>query len=267
MCVTSDPAELSGTFIGGWDVNHPEYGKRRVMVYENTPENHAARPNCMLLHVPAVGAIMPEHFIDTSAHPTFLRDIYEAVKPRTRGSRGMEENFVHQMGIYHIAVVNTVTVDEVSRVLTRIPVAKRPVITQELIEFYMDEFPGWPIVLCCFNNQDAAEATPIMFHYEPQDWNEIFFPTLEAHGTIPQIGEEVEWHQKLVIGFPEDNLPRWVTDVPKVIVPAELKPWLPKYAASFYTHGSFGNDDRYFCLDKLDQMPYGPKISYSKYTG
>ena len=71
------------------------------------------------------------------------------------------------MGVYHIVLAHDPT--DIPAALERVPEAKRPTLRPELFAFYRDQFPGWPVLCCCFSNQDAAEAQPILLHYTPRD--------------------------------------------------------------------------------------------------
>ncbi len=64
MCITSLQAHLNDTAIGSWDIDHPKYGYRHVLAYENAPQNLGRKPNCMLLHIPAKVPILPEEFLE-----------------------------------------------------------------------------------------------------------------------------------------------------------------------------------------------------------
>lgn len=210
MCVTTDFASLTETVIGAWEIEHPKHGYRHVLAYQNSPQNLSPMPNCMLLHIPAAKDILPEHIIDTSAEQDrhFLKEVAGQIKNQgSRGvgleygaaSRGMDSvNYVTQMGIYHIAILNYPK--SYGQALAGIPADKRPNIPQEFIDFYTENYDRYRLVLCCFNNRDAAEASPIMLHYAPLYPGTLMLPIIEGHGDLPLLGTPINGERIVMFG-------------------------------------------------------------------
>jgi hypothetical protein len=205
MCVTTQKALLNYTYIGTWDIEHPEYGYRHVLIYQNTPANLSDQPNCMLLHIPSAKPLTPENIIDTSEDASFLKKIYDAITPKMayRGGdtvRSIGLNIVFEMGIYDIAILNDCSSAAVQEAMLQVPEEKRVTISEEMLDFYRNTFPDWPLVLCCFNNQVASEGSPIMIHYSPLHKNTLNLPTIDSHGSVPVLDRPIPFHQKLIIG-------------------------------------------------------------------
>lgn len=237
MCFTSLAADLYNTLIGVWDINHPKYGYRHVLTYENAPKNLERAPNCMMLHIPSKTPILPEHILDTSDCPDFFKSAADDLlrrkgflKDRALG-RNLGEgshNYVIQMGIYHIAILNDLS--NIKNVLKQIPRKKRPKINQAFINFFGEKFPDYPILLCCFNTKDAAKASPIMVHFAPQNPTVLQANTIESHGTVPDLEMDYYYHQMVLFSSyqikaeTEDFLLLdWSKAHPKLL------PFLPKY--------------------------------------
>ena len=204
MCITALKANLVNTYIGVWDINHPTFGYRHVLAYQNTPKNLAATPNCMLLHIPTKQPLRPSDLLDTSKDPFFLEQMAQsALPPNLSAVRGVEStapNFVLEMGIYHIALLNQVDYNSWLEVQSSIPARKQPIIQEGFLEFYAKHFPSFALMICCFDNRDAKKASPIMVHYTPQFPNVFHFPTIDSHGAIPRLDTEQAFHQIIVTG-------------------------------------------------------------------
>lgn len=234
MCITSENALLQNTYIGVWDIQHQKYGYRHVLAYQNTPIDLSDKPNCMLLHIPSKEALSPENVFDTSDCSDFLRTIVESVLPPPppdwvgfRG-RGQGKNYVFEMGVYHIAILNHVSEKGLEEALVLVPNQKRPQISKAFLDFFQDNFSNYPLLLCCFNNKAAAVASPIMVHFNPIYPDIFMFNTLDSHGKIPEIGSSIRFPQKLLIASQflkqgdKNGLP---LDISKAS--ERLKPFLP----------------------------------------
>lgn len=248
MCVTSATAYLNNTVVGGWDIQHPTYGYRHVLAYQNAPENLASEANCMLLHIPTTADLEPSNLIDTSACPALLYDIVKMLlPPPLENSRSMDvspQNYIIEMGVYHVALLNDLSSTALNGVLNQIPVSKRPTIALELLQFYVEHFPNYRLVLACFDNKNLKIASAIMLHYEPIFPRKIFFPLLEGHdGNVPHIGQNIRMHQHIIYGSVsqiESTLPLSISNVPET-----LHPFLPQYVGYQSLEGKVlpNNDD------------------------
>lgn len=208
MCITISKSVLDCTHIGVWDIDHPEYGYRHVLAYQNRVRNLSEEPNCMLLHIPSRAAIKPEHLIDTTGHVDLLTELYEYLDPAPENTMmwmGDEPakdrpNYVVEMGVYHIAILNHLTADGLASALSQIPQHKIPEIGNDFIDFFNSHFPGFPLLLCCFDTTEAAQAAPVMVHYAPLFPDKLMANTLDAHGGLPKIDRLLDFHQNIIFG-------------------------------------------------------------------
>ena len=231
MCVTTLHAELKQTYIGNWDVWHPDFGYRHVLTYQNSPQNLADGPNCMLLHIQSRLPLTPADVIDTSNDVNLLKDIARFILPIPRGSAS--QNHVVELGIYHIALLNDLSRSEVEHTLRGIPPEKRPKIPTDYIDFYADIFEGFPLVLCCFNNRERKNAGPVMIHYDPI-YPEIFmFNTLDGHGKLPVIGQRREFDHVVLTGSYKIKEPgNGFVALQTEGLSQQLRSWIPKFATA-----------------------------------
>ena len=206
MCITTIQAALLDTIVGVWDIQHPEWGYRHVLAYQNKPKNLEDSPNCMLLHIPSKTPLEPKHILPTDQDPNFLEKMVDSFfaafhrNARGRNFEAAHRNHLVEMGIYHIALLNSLAEADVAETLKQVPEDKRPAIAPNFLDFYREHFPGFPLVLCCFNNQEAKKASPIMLHFDPIYPDTFMFPLLDGHGSLPEIGSKHHLHQMIVTG-------------------------------------------------------------------
>ena len=237
MCITSLEALLADTIVGVWDIDHPEYGYRHVLAYQNVAKNLGDGPNCMLLHIPTYEPLTEACMINTENDKTFLANMYKDAD-FSKGVFGARSISIVQMGIYDIALLNEPSAEHLEQALSMIPAEKRPEIRPEFMSFFQETFPGFPLVLCCFNNEDIKAASPVMVHFEPAFPQTFMFNTLDSHGSIPVLGEEVPFHQKIVVGSQRvtEQFGTYATFKHEGVSEA-LLPFLPKFGFStcFYS--------------------------------
>ena len=243
MCITALEADLFNTYVGVWDIDHPTFGYRHVLAYQNSPKNLANSPNCMLLHVPTQSPLTPSCILDTANDQSFLEQMANSVLPlpRTyaRGEDPFSPNFVIEMGIYHIAILNEVSHEAWLELKETIPSRKRPTIRREFIQFYAAEFPSYALVVCCFHNRDTKRASPIMLHYVPTFPDTFHFPTLDSHGQLPVVGAKQRFHQVIVTGSQQLKTPgNGFSAFNLSGVSATLQPFLPKVGAALRLSGT-----------------------------
>lgn len=269
MCITSSRSILDNTFIGVWDINHKIYGFRHVLAYQNRVQNLDEGPNCMLLHIQSSKEIKPDWIIDTSKDQNFLTELFDIIVPPI--PEGTQEdwmslpkernNFVVERGVYHIAILNNLSDSSVQETLNQIPKPKLPNIKMELISFFKENFKGFPLLLCCFDNKDAKQAAPILLHYPPIHSNNLMVNTIDSHGGIPQIDKNIMFHQKIIIGSSKDDFSTTIkapyNEVPKNFHP-QLTEYLPKYVAAIDLWAEFKghNKDINISLDDIHQKKF-----------
>jgi hypothetical protein len=175
-------------------------------------EGNGQTGNAMLLPVPAVPRTMtPRNCISTRWCPRILKDYSLALFPPRkvypRSSRLSWRSApppaprveVFETGIYTVVLAEDARA--IPAALDRVPPAKRPVLNQELFEAYSAWYPAWTFALCCFNNRHQAQATPLLWWYEPMHPDELFAPAVDCHtGAVPDLKADVPLDHTLVVG-------------------------------------------------------------------
>ncbi|TAD99968.1 MAG: hypothetical protein EAZ97_07240 [Bacteroidetes bacterium] len=278
MCVTVENSVLTSTYIGSWEIMHPEYGYRHVLAYQNMPQNLSNLPNCMLLPIQSKQELTPENIVDTSNCPDFLSKMIEDRLPKMRGIMpSNSENYVMEMGIYHIAILNNVSKEALKETLKNIPSHKNPNISEEFMDFFRKTYSKFPLLLCCFNNQDISKASPIMVHYVPLRPNILMFNTLESHGTVPDLNEEMQLTQKILVGsfqnshpiFHENKWQNYELKIDEKTMNEQILPFLPKfglahnlsegYISPFYNEE---DDDLYYEYEKYHSPAFNGDVLF-----
>lgn len=202
MCVTAAPARLSNTILYAAEVREHTH----VLGYQNTVQNLAPGPNAMILPFPAIpGSMTRNNVVSTEYCPNLLKDMARAIMPArrsvTRGivakSLGVE---VFESGIYTVILAHDAR--DIPEALERdVPEDKKPNIKPELFETYSKWYPKWPIALCCFNNRDAASATPMLWWYYTISPRFLFAPAVDCHtGSVPDLDAQVDVDHTVVVG-------------------------------------------------------------------
>ena len=252
MCITTQASELPETYVGAWDIDHPQYGYRHVLAYQNVPVNLSAQPNCMLLHIPSAQPLQAEDLLDTSDCPWLLKQMAESGRKERSRALFAPANHIFEMGVYHIAMLNDVRMDAVQASLQQIPEHKRPNISIDFIQFFASYFPGFPLLLCCFNNQESQKASPIIVHYAPKRPDVFQLNLLDGHGHLPDIRAHLHFHRTLVVGSykinhtSEEARPFDLSKVPK-----HLLPFLPQYGFTEDLHTHLPNADLLISVDDV----------------
>src|SRR5687768_13750503 len=143
MCVCLGPARLSNTIL--YVGESTREGKLvHVLGYQNTAQNLAFAAtsvpsgtpagNAMILPFPAAAPMGKDNVLDTSGCKGILKDIAEAVKPRSKGMRSLgDEDFgvcfaspveVFDTGIYTVVLARDPR--DIPAALARVPAEKRP---------------------------------------------------------------------------------------------------------------------------------------------
>lgn len=259
MCCSSAPAVFSGTRIALIEQENGDH----VMMYDNTARNLGSGPNSMLLLVPSLKKLGPKNVIDTKNAPHILGDMWEALRPRTRslsadavlGSRGAAKGFAHTtMGIYDIVLAPSAA-GIVEGLKQAVPTAKRPKISKDLLQGLEEDAPGYQFVVACFNNRDAAKASPIAVRYTPANPGFFVFPAVDAHdGNRPRFDRQVATDHWLFAGSLKDRSYRGAhVDYSDTLSPA-LEKVLPRAIVGANFRLAMDNGD--FLL-KREDVPVG----------
>jgi hypothetical protein len=244
MCVSAGPARLTGTILYGGVVDHPVHGLIHVLGYQNTPQNLADGPNAMLLHLP--GVVTQANFIDTSACPSILREMVEAVEPPSRSpavqmAAGSVEVFDHD--IYTVVLASSASL--VSDALAQVPLRRRASVSAELLDFYAENYPDCAIALCCFDTKDAREAGPLLIWYTPHDPSVLSLPAVDCHtGEVPDLSAEVTADHWVILGSSRAGTP--------IARPPTVAEFLPSHVIGRRFDGPTPNGD--FRISHMDLL-------------
>jgi hypothetical protein len=231
MCVTMGPARLSRTALYVGEVSADDSKPIHAVGYQNKVQNlpgpDGPTGNAMILPFPAVpGTMSQANVIPTEDCPHILDDMvttvreYDAALHRiaTWGFRSLvglphePKVEVFESGIYTVILAQDACA--IAPALERVSEAKRPLLKPSLFDAYARWYPDWAIALCCFNNNEAAQATPMLWWYEPACPEELFAPTLDWHtGAVPDLGASVRLDHTLAVGSErmeqEDGMDCW----------------------------------------------------------
>lgn len=274
MCITSLKSILTHTYIGVWDIDHPQYGYRHVLSYQNRVQSLAEGPNCMLLHIQSKDPLTPDCLVDTSDYPSFLTDLEKAIEPPelTRAAMNWMSaekkriNYVVEQGVYHIAILNDISTSSIHNCLQNIPEFKRPDISDKLFQFFKKQFPGYPLLLCCFDNKDAQSAAPILVHFNPFEKDLLLANTIDSHGGIPNLESTIDYHQCIIFGTCKNITTSGNTtyhEVDQSIAPG-LAAYLPKFAAILDLSFFSGKNADILIVPEEIQKNKAPKIFHNK---
>lgn len=236
MCITAHRARLTNTILYGGLAEH-QGDLVHVTGYQNTVANQHTGPNMMILPVPAEpGSMTPENFLDTERTPGVLQDMVTALRLSGGGSKGLSFSRsigsappmqVFNHGIYTVAMGYEVTEAALQEALARVPAQKRPTPNWEVLLSFPENFPGETLLYLCFDNAEAAKATPLMYWYKPMTAGStrVFLPALDGHdGRAPQPGKMVGVDHTIIVGeMRSGGVPvRYQGDV------EPLRPFLPE---------------------------------------
>lgn len=85
--------------------------------------------------------------------------------------------------------------------LPAVPEHKRPRINRDLFTFFAQSYPDHAIALCCFDNRQAAQASPLMIWYHPHQPDLLSLPALDAHdGRPPRLSKKVKVDHWVLLG-------------------------------------------------------------------
>ena len=247
MCCSAGPAHFSNTILYAAEVHDIEGDPvRHVLGYQNTVENLADGPNAMILPIPAVpGTVSSKNVIDTSDAPNILKDMASLFMPVTR-SLGHAKSYSAHVEVFDSGIYTIILAEDARAIpsaLKRIRKDKCPSIKKEMFEAYAKWYPGWSIALCCFNNRDAAKATPMMWWYRPANPDRLFAPAVDAHdGNPPDLSAKVAVDHTVIFG--SDRMKFALEFNPRHSVPQVIRPYVNvKVVGHEYKGESMKNGD------------------------
>lgn len=247
MCIVSAEAKLTKTKIMSMAIDNG----RHLIAYSNKAKNTSGRVNSMILPIP--GKLDKSWFYDTTSYNDFLDDIrkqstiemYLSLGMRSKGIDRSFESF--EVGFYKIVTTNDI--DSLKEHLSTLDDSQRPEISDELLDFFKSHYKGWSFVVCIFSGNKEMDAQPIMFEYEPFDYNTVYFPTMDSHtGGAPDLTEKVKMDHTIILnhsGLNESKVPKlkFSQDVPEILKRRKFVAY--KYKESLI------NGDLYVSLSEL----------------
>lgn len=258
MCVTTAPARLSNTILYAAEVREHTH----VLGYQNTVQNLAPGPNAMILPFPAIpGSMTRENVVSTEYCPNLLKDMARTIMPVSRGafdgtrSFGPKKVEVFESGIYTVVLAHN-TKDIPEALQHDVPSHKKPNISPELFEAYSRWYPQWPIALCCFNNRDAASATPMLWWYYTISPRFLFAPAVDCHtGGVPDLYAPVDVDHTVIIGSrlgnSEGGTPFYTRSLPQPV-----QHWVIDRIMGYEYKERMINGDFVFSIDEVRNWNY-----------
>ena len=189
-----------------------------TFIPQSKKHSHEITGNAMILHFPCVLRTMTKaNVLDTKNCPDILKDMADALVPPVVAQSYISGEFMmprsaavevfEAAGIYTVVLAQDAR--DIPQALNQVPKEKRPKLNPELFEAYAKWYPNWTFALCCFNNEEAKDALPMLWWYEPSNPDKLFIPALDCHtGNVPTLNTSVLVDHSLAAGsiFVEDNL-------------------------------------------------------------
>jgi len=193
MCITVNTAKLSKTKI----ISMPVGNDNHFISYSNNVKNLSGEPNAMILPIP--GKSKREWFFDTTEYNGFLDEIisksslekdYYGIRSRSALSKSKSLDFF-ELGNYKVVLADSWS--KLISFIKQLPLNMQPKIKDDLSNFFQKEYASCSFVLCLFDSNKIIESQPIAFEYTPNDFNVLFFPTMDSHdGNPPKKHELIE---------------------------------------------------------------------------
>lgn len=280
MCVTLGEADLSQTtlYVGVSKAFTADHRDIHVCGYQNKVQNglvgvfnrwypnHKNSGNAMILPFPAIpGTMSQKNFLtgmDVCSH--VLQDMAEAVNPpmRSRGdylTLGVKSPDVEifELDIYTVILAQNARL--IPDVIAEIRKEKRPPLKPSTFSAYDVWYPDWPIAVCCFNNEEAALANPIMPWYEPLRPEFLFAPTLDCHtGGVPNLDAHVRVDHTLIVGADRAPKGKGVKVTYQDSIPAHVQPHLPERVMGRNYWALMPNGDFAFRTSQVEEGIFNP---------
>lgn len=220
------PVHFSNTVLYAAEMLRENGEIGHVLGYQNKAQNNAGsnngfggllqklfnKPtaNAMILPFPAVPQSMSKaSILNTKNCPDILQDMARAIappeqlKPRSvtfaaAAAPQARVQVFEAAGIYTVVLAQDAR--DIPDALAQVPKEKRPSLNAELFAAYAEWYPNWTFALCCFNNQKAALAHPMLWWYKPMFADRLFLPTLDGHtGEVPNLKAQVEVDHTLAV--------------------------------------------------------------------
>lgn len=280
MCVTLGEAHLSQTtlYVGVSKTFTTDHRDIHVCGYQNKVQNspaevfsqwypnHESGGNAMILPFPAIPGTMSQKnfFTGMDACPHVLQDMTTAIRPPS--SKGSNLSFdnersmdveIFELDIYTVILAQNARLIPV--VIGEVRQEKRPPLKQSIFLAYDEWYPAWPIAVCCFNNEEAALANPIMAWYEPSRPKFLFAPAIDSHtGDVPRLDAHVRVDHTLIVGAnraPEGKTVKVTYQDP---IPVHVQPHLPERVMGENIRAWMPNGDFVFRTSRVEEGTFNP---------
>jgi hypothetical protein len=220
MCCSVSPGvavHFSNTILYAAEMLRDNSEVVHVLGYQNKAQNHAGRGkglgnlfrpffkgsggNAMILPFPAVPQSMSkDNVLNTKDCRDILQDMARALAPPMQAPRTFalaaapapqaRVQIFEAAGIYTVVLAQDPR--DIPAALDQVPREKRPALNPELFAAYAEWYPDWTIALCCFNNDKAKLADPLLWWYQPMFTDHLFLPSLDCHtGDVPNLTAQV----------------------------------------------------------------------------
>lgn len=187
ICVNASEATNTHVYVGKGTVEGKDV---HVLAYQcHAIVRDKSGKGAMLLPIPSNEELTPDNFIDTTEFPSFLKDISEATKRKTRSMKSLSFGMV-SMGAMIVERGTTTYVSarnfaEAAAALGQVREDRRPEFSAEFIEgcsaLYTD-----PIVIACWAG--SVTMDPLLLWYVPSNEKTFRIPTMDAHdGKAPDL--------------------------------------------------------------------------------
>jgi hypothetical protein len=220
------PVHFSNTVLYAAEMLRENGDIVHVLGYQNKAQNNAGKAqgvgawfrqmfgkpsaNAMILPFPAVPQSMSKaNVLNTKACPDILQEMAQALAPpfqhqprafalAAAAAPQARVQVFEAAGIYTVVLAQDAR--DIPAALDQVPEEKRPALNPELFAAYAEWYPGWTIALCCFNNEKAALAHPMLWWYQTMFANHLFLPTLDGHtGDVPDLKAQVAVDHTLAV--------------------------------------------------------------------
>lgn len=210
MCISTSASRMSDTLLYSGEGSYKDKYVH-VIAYQNSAFSLSNVANAMILPFPTSQEMNEDNIIDTTAFPSFLKDISDATKLHSKMLGGLALNSVlgsrsfkvFDKGSYTVVLANDLS--NIQEALQLVPEVKRPIISDEFLAGYDLLYKDLPVAICCWAGNVKAE--PLLWWYEPKDKETFFIPTMDAHdGKAPSPRISVDTDHIISIGSVENDL-------------------------------------------------------------
>lgn len=285
MCCSVSPGvgvHFSNTILYAAEMLRDNGEVVHVLGYQNEAQNHAGKGkvfgnlfgsffkgsggNAMILPFPAVpGSMSKANVLNTENCSEILQDMARTLAPppmqasrsfamAAAASPQARVQIFEAAGIYTVVLAQDAR--DIPAALDQVPREKRPALNPELFAAYAEWYPDWTIALCCFNNDKAKLADPLLWWYQPQFPDHLFLPSLDCHtGDVPNLNAQVAVDHVLAVSSYQ------LTEGTPVYYSQNVKA-IDSYLARFLLGGKYNtnmpNGDFMFKLQDVRQGHFVP---------